>query len=559
MGIVAGSGFDTMLRFIRKHQLLGGALLFLVIVSFVVFMAPTGSNAGGPKFDIGSYDGKRVSREEFIQALNETRLSYFLLRGDWPTDNDSQTQQAVRRLISVRNQEKYDILVPDDAVSRRIQRLFADPDTGAFRRSLYDNVLQRIASTAGISKDAFYDAIRHDIGEEQLQRMLTVAGSVVAPQEARGSILDDLKMAKTEVVVFDGASMEDQLAPTPEAYRQYYTNNLARYRSQETVVASYVEFLFDGYKAEASTLLATNKNTDILIEQRYAAAGADSFTSDDGETLSEIAAKESIREELVTEESRRVALRTANRFIESLLLSEKPKGLATFRELALEAGLEVGETEALSNYVAPTTIEAPREFTQAVFGLTAESPYTSAAIEGTGAFFVATLSTRNPSRVQEYSEVEPRVESDWKRDELRELARKAGEAFYATATNELASGKSFSDIASAAGLGVIRPELFNQRTQSFSNAIPNVNLFRLKSAIRDLEPGTVAPYQSSGSSDGLITYLASLEDPDEAAIEENLEGATDNLRYARANAFYSEWLESELASSSLRVTQEEEE
>lgn len=563
--ILSCSCFEDMLRFIRKHQLLGGALLFLVLASFIVFMAPDAGQGGGrPKFDLGSYQGKKVSREEYVVAYNEARLSFFLMRGEWPGSSNAAgfdlEREALRRLISIRNQKKYGIEVPDEAVVRRIRRLFADPETGEFRQTFYSNVLATVAESPGnIPKQRFYDAIRHDIGEEQLQRIVTVAGAAVSPEEVKLTSTDSIKMADTKVVVFDSQSLTNQLSPSAEAFREYYTNNLARYRTQETIAAAYVEFAFTNYLEVAEPVVATNEMTDILIDQRYSTSSADEFVDDEGNPLDEEAAKARIRSELVETEAQRFAQRNANRFIEALILSEKPKGLATFKEIAAENELEVGETEPLQNFMAPTSINAPRQFTQEVFNLTADSPYTREAIEGEDAYYVATAAEKIPSRPQTYEEVAARVESDWRRERLSELAREAGEAFYAKATNSLATGGSFESVATTAGKEVIEPELFNQQTRSFSNAVPGVSIFRLKPAIQQIAPGEVTPYVSSGT-DGFVAYLESLEEPEDSEmVSEQMETASNRLRGMRQSAFYLDWIERELVNSKLKLARGEEE
>ena len=85
----------------RRHQkwiwILG---VIIIIPSFVIFFSPDAKWHGlkTGKADLGSFSGRPIQREEYLAALKETKLNYFMRTGgrEWPGSDETASRWLAR-------------------------------------------------------------------------------------------------------------------------------------------------------------------------------------------------------------------------------------------------------------------------------------------------------------------------------------------------------------------------------------------------------------------------------------------------------------------------------
>src|SRR5262245_43775685 len=113
-----------MFASLRRHQKWFWLLVIIVVIpSFVIFFSDTSfRRSRESRSDVGSINGRAISREEFIDAKQEIRLEYILSRGTLP-ERDEQTEAAVNRetyarIFFIEKQKELGINPSKDAVGK---------------------------------------------------------------------------------------------------------------------------------------------------------------------------------------------------------------------------------------------------------------------------------------------------------------------------------------------------------------------------------------------------------------------------------------------------------
>ena len=369
-----------MFAHIRKHQQwLFMVIIAVVIVSFVVFFTPSvGSGGGGggrtgSDAVVGTIGDQPITQQEYYDAYEEVALQFFSMTGSWPDQMGAQygfdpERETPNRLLLIRKLEEMGIETSDETVASWKVNFFADQETNAFRRELYDGFLEAIKGR-GITEDDLDRYAAHQIGIGQLTTLVSLSGELVTPSEAERVYKERNLQASTMEVLFsrtnhmtagqDLVGMED-----------YFTNNMAVYRVEEKRKISYVKFASTNYLAEAETALTTSTNLQTMIDEIYTTRGTNSFI-ENGEVLSEELAKEQIRKEELEKKGLEIAVEHTKKFMGGLSKFEAYSSGA-LEQLANEMGYESKLTSEFSrNQLAPG-LGAPFSFTHTAYELTEE-------------------------------------------------------------------------------------------------------------------------------------------------------------------------------------------
>ena len=567
-----------MLHFLRKHTIIAGLIFGATILSFVVFMGNPGtSGSGGPTAGdaIGMIDGQPITLAEYQDAQKEVNLNYLFRFGTFPNSQANQfgfdlKAETANRLAVSHFQERAGIVTPDTAVVDWIRQMpaFTAPESGAFDKSRYDafvtNALGRV-----ITRDDFERFARHELGNRLVSAMGGIPGEMVTPMEAKESLREELKEAKVQLVVFKSADFSDQVEITNEAIQEYFEANQALYREQEKIIVNYIRFASTNYLEEAEINLSTNANLTTYITDMYAARGADSFRDEEGQLMTEEAARAQLRDEIKEQSAKIAARRDANEFA-SLVVEAADERIAAgtafspiefFTEKAEEGDHDVQISAPFARFQTPTGMNVGREFYEAAYALTETDPF-SAPIEGEDGYYVLSVNTRVPSRAKELAEVRAQVENSFKNEKVRELVRDAGQTFHAALTSSMADGLSFSEAVAAAGRELLEPPSFSLRTTSlpeFSFATTGVSVSELKNAAFGISPGDTSDFIPARQN-GFVLHLTELLDAEEAAVEAELEDTLADMRNQRRLAAFSDWFkhQTDLARLSLNDGREAE-
>jgi hypothetical protein len=534
-----------MIGTIRKHsKWLWVIIITLTIISFVFFMGsgPSRMGGGGGGGDLGSIYGRKITQQAYAEARHEFYIFYFIHYHEWPDRNPDITPNELERETYIRlmldqKAEDLGIYVSDDAAAAdAIQMLRALGRNG--QAPSMDDFVKQILQPANLTAADFERFTRHDLAVQQLIQAVGMAGALITPQAAAAAYSRENQELSAQIVFFSASNYLSQVAVTPDAVRQFYTNYLAAYRLPDRVQVSYVEFKVADFLAQSKAEWAKT-NFDELVDETYAQYGAQSFP--DAKTPAEGKAK--LREILIHQRALTDARVQANDFATAVFNIDppKPENLAT---VAKQKGLAVKTTAPFDSQNGPAEFSAPEDFTKTAFGLTPDYPFAN-PIAGPDAIYVIALARQLPSEIPSFGEIHDRVTQDYQMQQAAELAREAGTNFTYKLMIGMAAGKSFASVCAAAGLPpqVLPP--FSLNTRELPGFAGRVDLNQLKPAAFSTPVGHASGFEPDGDG-GFIVYVQSQLPVDLSSMDAALAQFTDNLRQQRQSGAFNEWLGTEL-------------
>lgn len=546
---------------IRRHQKwLWIVIITLTIISFVVFFSPNTQTGAGFGFStretVGSINGDAVTRDEYVDAYREAELRYLFTYGDWPGNNEMVRQlglmeREVRsRLFLVRKLDELDIKVSEAAAAKWIIDAFQDRQQNVFLRDRYEQFVNQVLPSQGISKSDFDRFVKNEVGIQHLVNVAGVAGKLVTPQEAEALYRRQNEQLNTKAVFLSSTNFADRVMVTPEALTEHYEKFKANYRIPERVQVNYVVFHATNYLAEAEQQMNQLTNLNDMVEQTYAQRGTNSFVDSNNQPLPPDAAKERIRSEIRQEYALREARRKAIDFANELI-DMQPK-IENLPNLAAAKGLEVKVTAPFTSSETPPNLNVPATFAQAAFRLTPEEPFYEQPLVSQDAVYLISLNNRIPSEVPPLDAVRDRVVEEFKRTKTGELVRAAGDELHSTITNNLAQGKAFEAIVAEANLTAVDLPPFSNETVVIPELPNRADLNAVKSAASGLAPGKVSEFVPTRTG-GFIVYLEDKVPVDDSRVQQELPDFMANLRRERQYQAFNDWLrkQMELAQISL--------
>ena len=533
----------------------------LTIISFVYFLDPTTGRRGGGRSifsrgtrEHGSVNGRPISQEEFSQMKREVRLRFLVSYGHWPEEDEAGRQmfdadrQALEWIFLAEKVNELNIQVNDEAITDWIANAFRDRNSGSFRMEAFQNFVQQQLRQQRYSEQDFVRFVRHQVGVQQLSVLAGLSGSLVTPLEAEALYRQENEPLYTEVVLFSASNYLAGVTVSPEALTQYYSKNMAQYRLPDRVQVRYVKFDSTNFLAEVDQTLAQQTNLTQLLERQYQQRGPDFYKDADGKVLPHDAAIQKIKEELREGQAMNSTQKKAFEFLEKLydLYQKQPGETNHLEKLATETGLQPAVTEPF-NREGPKGLKVPDQFAQVALALTPEQPVPSDPLPGADGVYVIALKKKFPSEVEPFEAVRERVAEDFRRDEAKEAARRAGEAFYSKLTNSLAQNKSFQDSCQEANVSPQKPPPFSLTTRSLPPEWESrVSLSLLKDVTFALAPGKTSGFVPS-SDGGLVVHVLSREPVDEAGLKAELPAFIERLREERRREASNEWFRKELS------------
>ena len=237
---------------------------------------------------------------------------------------------------------------------------------------------------------------------------------------------------------------------------------------------------------------------------------------------------EKIKEEIRLNEALLSARRAAAEFGNELMSQPEPNQVATLEKLAAaksravlvtkpfdrSTGLTEFEDEIVGGRAASedSTPETVRDLIrEKAFSLTDERTVLFNAIPGKRAIYIIARKGKVPSEMQPLDKIKDKVTTDYKTFMALDLARKAGQAFQAAATNGLAAKKSFAEICAAEKVKLIDIPPISAATRSLTNVDERVSLRLLQGAALDMEVGKASQFMSvqPPTEGGFVLYVKS--------------------------------------------------
>lgn len=537
---------------IRRHQSwLWVFIIAAIIVSFVVYFQPGGGpnnpNAGASAFEL---NGKPVTEKMIRGAASEVRLLYFLNFRRWPEQDSERAQQmgfdieteAYLRLFRASKAEEAGIRIPDQTVADLARRLMGDNVDA-------DRFAKELLIPNGLSLDDFERFVRNDAAIQQLSSVVGAAGRLVTTAEAETLYRQEHQEVGGDIVFLNLSNYLGSVVVTNGALTNWY--NMRGYRTPEKVQVSYVEFALTNFHAEADKRFTEVTNMNQQLQDIYFKAGPDNFKDTNGVVMTQSNALAKIREDQRDRLAMSFAARRANEFANQLY-DKQPVTVANFLALAASNGLPVQTSMAFDREEGPTNLNVSPKFVTTAFSLNATSnPVAVQPVEGETGLYIIALKQNIPSEPEPFELIKAKVEDDYKRYNAFTLAYSAATNFIAKATNGLAQGKTFEELAIASGLKAETLPPISARTESVTNLEERIDVRRLKSTMLTLEAGKVSTYMPNPPDGGYVIYVRGKLPIDETKLRAELPKFLSELRYQKQNEIFNKWFSKQLESAKL--------
>jgi len=537
---------------IRRHTgWLWGIIIAAMCVSLLYWTdqrttrGASGRGAKGPEIN-----GKVMTPQMIAASAREVRLLYFLNFHKWPEDDTERAQQldfdvereAWLRLFRVGKTEEAGIRISDQTVAEVARRLLGDYPI--------DKFAHEILQPHGLTVDDFERFVRNDAAIQQLSAVVGAAGRLITPAEAEALFRREHEEVAGDIAFFHLSNYLSKVVITNGALTSFYTQQMARYRVPDKVRVSYIEFSKSNFIADAETQFGKMTNLTAALRDLYIKAGPDKFKDTNGTVLSETNALEKIREDQRDKLAMMLANRKANEFANKLYDQQQasgPVGLDTFEKLAASNSLQAKLSMPFDREDSPTNLDVSPKFVQTAFTLDLTNNAVSfTPLEGENGFYIIALKEKIPGRFETYEEVASKVIDDYKHYNAFTLAYSDATNFISRATNSLAQGKTFEEVAQQSNIKVETLPPISKSTESLTNLDERLDVRRLKSIVFSLEPGKVSSYIPNPPDGGFVVYVRAKLPFDEAKLRDELPKFTAEMRYHKQNEIFNVWFQNQV-------------
>lgn len=551
---------------IRRHQSWLWAIIVVLMIISLLYWVDQRPNGGGSQMGEQAtvLNGKTVTPTMLKEALREVDLLYFLNFRKWPEQDSERAQQmgfdkdnqAWLRLLRVAKAEEAGVRVSSDTVATLAKRLLGDFPLDKFEKE----VLQ----PNGLSADDFERFVRHDAVIQQLSTVVGAAGRLITPAEAEALYRRDHQEVGGDIIFFNISNYLGKVAITNGALSNFFTLRQSTYRVPDRLRVSYVEFPKTNFYAEADKQFATVTNLELQLREMYIkSGGTNAFKDTNGVPLSESAALAQIKDDQRERMALGFANKRANEFANKVY-DEATKGndpgrqiLATLLDnVAAAEGLKTQITVPFDMEQGPTNLDVSPMFTRIAFSLNAtNNPISFQPVPGQHAMYLIALKDMIPGRAQSFDEVKKQVEEDYRRMNAFSLTRTDATNFVARATNDLAKGKSFAELAQQANLKAEALPPISRATESITNLEERLDIRRLKGVALSLEPGKISDYIMNPPEGGYLLHVRAKIPFDEAKLRVELPKFTSQLRYQKQNELFDIWFNKQIEGAKLPLRQ----
>ncbi len=558
---------------IRKHKTwLWVLIIAFVSVSMVAFFSDGSSlfdsnNRGNG--DLGFIGTRAITTTEYLASLAELKTDYLLKTGQMPP-SDENTQRTVEQQTIVRV-----------FLDQKLKEMGIEPSEKAVAMLMHEQIrdipLERIESEFlrphGLKKEDYLRYVRKEAAIQQLRAAAASGARLVTPNQAEELFRRDHQELAVEVATFWATNYLDKVVITNGAIGAYYTNWLGQYLIPERTILSYVEFNASNYLAKADEQIVQRfTNLNAVVEEEFIKrGGTNGMKHTNGMAMTEAEAKEKIKEDtrmyLGLQEARRAAADFGNALFDAKPDANKIENLA---KIAAEKSLVIKVTkpfdrttglEEFPNDEISTGRGEEREFFRDVIRreaekLTVERPIRFNPIPGAHAVYVIARSGTIARELQPLEKVSEKVTNDFRKFVSQQLARTAGQTFHTNLTNALAQGKTFDALCAAEKVPVIKVPPFSLATQTITNLDSRINQNLLKNIASDMKVGDTSPFLPFSQEGGLILHLKDRPKLDNTGVQEGLSSYLTNIRQARYNEAFNQWLRKAVEQSRLQFPQQ---
>lgn len=532
-----------MIGTIRKHSaVLWWTIIPITILSFVWFMssAPSRNSRGGVAGSLGTIYGHEVTPEALDTATKDFMLFYwFNYNGQWPSQREGVTEAAIRResyirLMLAEKAKAMGVRVTDEAVAAAGAEMLRKLGNGKQPVPM-EQFVQQVLQPKGLTVKDLENYLRSDIAVQQTIMSLGLPGALIAPQEAAQLYDRENQEISAQAVFFSYSNYLAQVTPTPAAVEDFYTKNMAAYREPERVQVKYVAFELSNYLTAAEQKIGRT-NLDNSVESQFHQYGVEGIrgakTAEEATTI--------IRESILRQEQVAMLRPVANEFA-TAVYAEK-----NLEAVAKRKGLTVFTTPPFANNnTAAEALKVPESFVTAAFKMVGEQQSLSSLVSGTDSLYLLELDKQIPSTVPPLEQIRARATDDYRAMTAQSLARNAGVTFQSNVTAQVVAGKTFSQAAVAAGQSPLLLKPFALNALEIPEAGNRAEIRDVKQAAFMTPLGKVSAFIPT-SEGGFVLSPQALEPVDAAKKTAALPQFLTQVRRARQNQAFNEWLQNEV-------------
>jgi len=557
---------------IRKHKTwLWVIIIAFVSVSMVAFFSDGsslfGSNDRGND-DLGHIGTRAITTTEYLASLAELKTDYLLKTGQMPP-SDENTQRTVEQQTIVRV-----------FLDHKLKEMGIEPSEKAVAMLMHEQIreipLERIESEFlrphGLTREDYLRYVRKEAGIQQLRAAAASGARLVTPNQAEELFRRDHQEMAVELAAFWATNFLDKVVITNGAIGAYYTNWLGQYLVPERAILSYAEFNASNYLAKADEQIVQRfTNLNAVVEEEFIKrGGTNGMKHTNGMAMTEAEAKEKIKEDtrmyLGLQEARRAATDFGNALFDAKPDANKIENLtklAAEKSLVIKVSKPFDRTTGLEEFPADelsTGRGEERESFRDVIRreaekLTGERPIRFNPIPGPHAVYVIARTGTIARELQPLEKVSQKVTNDFRKFVSQQLARTAGQTFHTNLTNALAHGKTFDAVCAAEKVLVIKVPLFSLATQTITNLDSRINQNLVKNIASDMKVGDTSPFLPFSQEGGLILHLKDRPKLNNTGVQAGLTDYLTNIRQARYNEAFNQWLRKAVEQSRLQFPQ----
>lgn len=499
-----------------------------------------GGTRGGGSGRNGIYGvlyGKPVTAEEVAAADGEFRLFYWMRTHEFPEKRHlsraEMDQGIYQRLLLSAKAKQLGIHVSEEAQARIANSfLLSLPQEGD--AWTIQKFADRVLQPEGLTLADLQRAIADDLAVEQMQQLLGLPGALVTPQEASQLYDREHQEISAQAVFFSATNYAQQINVKTPVLGQFYTNFMAHYRLPDRVQLYYVTFDFTNFEAAAEQKFGKT-NFTAQAETYFNEHGLSSVP--DAKTPEEAKAK--IREEFLRQAEGTLAADQARQFVTKLYAMDPVAG-SNLVTLAHSRGLAVHTTAPFAEEEGPVEFVASGDLVKTAFKLNADSPY-SKPLPCADGLYVIGLANQLPSAIQPFSQIFSRVAEDYRYYEGAMKARAEATNFYYSSVVQMATGKTFAQVAVAAGQAPVALRPFSLSSQEIPEVEGHVQLSQIKNAAFSTSPGHISPVEATQEG-AFMLYVKALLPVDEATKNADLPQFLAQIRRNRQNEAFDRWL-----------------
>jgi len=219
---------------------------------------------------------------------------------------------------------------------------------------------------------------------------------------------------------------------------------------------------------------------------------------------------------------------------------------------AREIGLSAQEAPPFGRSETPEGMAVGFEFVRAAWELSEDEPFSIPVLAPDG-YYSISYEGKIPGAVQPFAEVKERVEEEFREDRARTLTQEAADAFYEAATNAVAGGQSFTNLARLSGFHTVSlPDLSRRSAMDMEPLDLPMQAQQIVGMVSDMDENSVSQPRFAG--DGLLVFhIGERKDPNAEEIAEGIKEYTEIMRNARAMDAYTDWFSRQQVLSGIQT------